>query len=297
MMHDSTKAGSNEGFAGGAESDDDPWTGGWDDGHEEVETEPPGDTEKRHPGIPDPEDLPPTTDPTDADWWKVLTAGTVLSVVGFVLIWPLLELGLPAEGDPPSAVLSDPTAVGALGVVAVLLAIRLLVLPVALWKDATRLQDADVDWTPSRPFYMAVGALWASFGCAYYLYKRARYTGRPRIPISDERLYFIGQPVPSNWQFIVVFGLATELFVLIPEAILQFASSPVVQAFAIAPVLALLAGRFVFLPIAFYKDSKRVNETDADWRPRTWFYVTFGYVFAFFVGIYYVAKRSGVDVD
>lgn len=296
-MRDSATTDSGEGFADGVESDDDPWTGGWDDERTETEEEPGHPAAKNHPGIPDPDDLPPATDPTGADWWKVLSVGTVVTVLGFILIWPLFELGLPAENEPLSSVLGDPAVVGALVGVVLLIGIRVLVLPVALWRDATLLRNADVDWEPSRRFYIAVGALWASLGCAYYLYKRSRYTGRPRFPVTDERLYFTDQSVPSNWQFVVILGLATELFVLIPEAILQFASSPVIEAFAISPILLLLAVRFVFLPVAYYKDSTAVNAVETDWNPRTWFYVTFGYVFAFFVGLYYVAKRSGVDAD
>lgn len=296
-MRDSTKADSGEGFAGGVESDDDPWTGGWGDERTETEKEPVRSAEKNHPGIPDPDDLAPATDPTGADWWKGLSVGTIVTVVGFVLIWPLFELGLPAENEPLSSVLGDPAAVGAFVGIVLLIGIRALVLPVALWRDATLLRNADIDWEPSRRFYMAIGALWASLGCAYYLYKRSRYTGRPRFPVTNKRLYFTDQPVPSNWQFVVILGLATEPIVLIPEAILAFASSPVVEAFAIGPVLLLLAARFVFLPVAYYKDSTAVKERDVNWNPRTWFYVTFGYVFAFFVGIYYVAKRSDVDAD
>lgn len=242
--------------------------------------------------------LPPETDPTGAGWWRLLSVLTGVSVAGFFL-WPLLspvlslgELAAGTRFDTAAALL-------ALAPLLMLLFVRFIALPVALWRDATLLRDSGADWEPSRGFYVTAGALWASLTCAYYLYKRSRYTGRPSLPIPAERLHFSGRRIESNWHLVVAvaaflapLGVGFDALFVAVEAV---PGGDVVGAILAMAFLVLLAVGFVFLPVAFYRDCRAVRRTDPHWQPTTWFYVIVGYLFTLPVGAYYLYRRSKVE--
>lgn len=251
----------------------------------------------RH-GLPDPDRLPPVEDPTGAEWWHVLTVATAIAVAGFFL-WPFLDplLGLtdPYEGTP----VGTAGGVVALAGVFLLAAVRFVVLPVALWRDATLLSEADVGWEPSRRFYLLAGAFWASLTCAYYLYKRSRYTGRPSLPVPRERLYFEGRRVPSNWHLVVLAGATASPLLtgmeFLWDALETVPYTESVQV-VLAMVVAFVAGlAFLVLPVAYYRDTRAVRRADVDWNPNTALYVVFGYVFGVLVAAYYIYRRTQVD--
>lgn len=254
--------------------------------------------DERLAAVPDPAALPPETDPTGADWWRVLSVLTGVAVAGFFL-WPLLSPVLTLGEMTAGTRFESAGALFALAPLLLLFLVRFVALPVALWRDASLLRQADADWEPSRGFYMTAGMLWASLTCADYLYKRSRYTGRPALPISDDLLYFTDRRVASNWHLVV--GAAVLLLPLSAgfEALFVAAErvpgGDVAGAVLAMVFLCLLAAGFVFLPVAYYRDCRAVRRSDADWEPTTWFYVVVGYVFTLPVGAYYLYKRSQIE--
>jgi hypothetical protein len=248
--------------------------------------------------VPDPAALPPETDPTGAGWWRVLAVLTGVAVAGFFL-WPLLSPVLSLAEVAAGTRVETAGALLALAPLLLLVLVRFVALPVALWRDATLLRRTEVDWEPSRGFYMTAGALWASLTCAYYLYKRSRYTGRPSLPIPAERLHFAGRRIESNWHLVVALALLVgPLAVGFDALFVAVGSVPggdVIGAILALVFLLLLFVAFVLLPVAFYRDCRAVRRTDADWQPTTWFYVVVGYLFTLPVGAYYLYKRSQIE--
>lgn len=250
------------------------------------------------PGFPDRESLPPPRDPTGSSWWHVLTLGTGVAMVGFFL-WPVLDpllaLTEPFDGTP----VGTGGAFVTLAPLVLLVGVRFVLLPVALWRDATLLQETDVDWNPSRRFYMTAGAFWASLTCTYYLYKRCRHTGRPALPIPPERLYFEGRRVRSNWHLVVLVGaMAVPLLSAIDvlwdllETIPYTETAGAVLAMVVVFVAAV---GFLLLPIAYYRDTSAIRRADVDWDPSPALYVVLGYIFSVIVGAYYLYRRSKID--
>lgn len=248
--------------------------------------------------VPDPVALPPETDPTGAGWWRVLTILTGVAVAGFFL-WPLLSPILSVSEATAGTRFDTVGAVLGLAPLVLLVLVRFVALPVALWRDATLLRSSDADWTPSRAFYMTAGAVWASLTCAYYLYKRSRYTGRPSLPLPASRLHFSGRRIASNWYLVV--GLAMLLvplgtgFDALLDAVEAVPGGDVLGAILAMVFFGLLAVGFVLLPVAFYRDCQAVRDADVDWQPTTWFYVVVGYLLTLPVGAYYLYKRSQIE--
>ncbi|MEZ3116413.1 hypothetical protein RYH80_10885 [Halobaculum sp. MBLA0147] len=272
---------------------------------------------------------PPATwresDPTGARWWRALYRGTQLSAL-VVLAWsvPLAAFDLTTRLAPGAVSRGTAVAVVCLAVVAVL--VRFLVLPVALYRDATLLRRADaVPWEPDRRFYLLVGALAATPTCLYYLYKRGRYVGNPRLRLGGAVVRYESQSVRSNWWVAVavatvvgpvtdVLGVATgglsspvgAVRVAVGGPLLSLTSvrtvvgtfgalpTPVDVAVG-APVLAVggvvVTLRLAVLPVAFYRDATAVRRSDADWEPLALWYALAGWVFAVPTAVVYLARR------
>lgn len=264
-------------------------------------------------------------DPTGARWWRVLYRGTQLSAL-VVLAWsvPLAAFDLTTRLAPGAV--SRGTAVGVVGLAVVAVLVRFLVLPVALYRDATLLRRAEaVPWEPDRRFYLLVGALAATPTCLYYLYKRGRYVGNPRLRLGGAVVRYESQSVRSNWWVAVavatvvgpttdVLGVATgglsspvgAVRVAVGGPLLSLTSvQTVVGTFGAlptpvdvavgAPVLAVggvvVALRLAVLPVAFYRDATAVRRSDADWEPLALWYALAGWVFAVPTAVVYLARR------
>ena len=264
-------------------------------------------------------------DPTGAAWWRVLTRATQLSVV-VLLLWsvPFAVVDLTVASAPGS--LPTLTAVGVGGLAVVAGVLRFVVLPAALYRDATLVGRADaVAWTPRRREFLAAVAVSATPTCLYYLYLRGRHVGNPRVPLRPSVLRYEGQRVASNWWLAVGIavvvgttagGVATALSELsAPTALARtalggpFLTLAGAEAFVTtttalprpvnvavgAPALALggLAAflRLVVLPVAFYADATAVRRSDAPWEPLALWYTAAGWVLAVPTGLFYLARR------
>lgn len=235
-------------------------------------------------------------DPTGSSTWRWLTRATAFS--GLVLaFWtvPLVLFGVVDRSGFQQATTGTALAVVGFFVLAAL--VRVLVLPVLLFRDAGMLRRAEkVDWKPTRSFYMATGAVFATLACGYYLYKRARHVGNPGFVNADELLYYEGRTVRSNWFRVVLVvpalsglgGLGTVLgsAATVSEALATAISGPLLLLVGIALLL-----RFVLLPVAFLKDAAAVREADVDWEPNGTLYAVGGYVFALPTAAVYLYRR------
>jgi hypothetical protein len=255
----------------------------------------------------------------------VLYRGTQLSLL-VLLSWsvPVAALDLTTELAPPSVSLWG--AVGLIGLTVVAALLRLVVLPVALYRDATLLGRRDeVAWSPSRRFYLLAGAIFATGTCLYYLYKRGRHVGNPRIPLGSALVRYEGQSVASNWwlmatlavgvgtitgglsslvsplpvpvtaarvavggPFFSVTGAQTALAAVgtLPSPVDVAVGAPALAAGGTAVVL-----RLVVLPVAFYNDATAVRRSDAPWDPLALWYALAGWVFAVPTALVYLVRR------
>jgi len=264
-------------------------------------------------------------DPTGAAWWRVLTRATQLSVL-VSLLWsvPLAVVDLTVALAPES--LPTLTAVGVGGLAVVAGVLRFVVLPVALYRDATLVGRADaVTWAPRRRELLAGVAVFATPTCLYYLYLRGRHVGNPRVPLRPSVLRYEGQRVASNWWLAVGLavvvgttagGVATALSELSAPTVLArtalggpFLTLAGAEAFVTtttglprpvnvavgAPALALGGAaaflRLVVLPVAFYADATAVRRSDAPWEPLALWYAAAGWVLAVPTGLFYLARR------
>lgn len=235
-------------------------------------------------------------DPTGSSTWRWLTWATAFS--GFVLVFwtvPLVLFGALDRTGLAGATTGGAFAV--LGLFLVAAAVRFVVLPVLLFRDAGKLRRTDeVEWHPERSFYLATGAFFATLACAYYLYKRARHVGNPRFLNSDELLYYEGRTVRSNWFRLILvtpllsglggFGPVFDAIAAVSEAAATAASGPLLALVGVALLL-----RFVLLPVAFVKDAAAVRDADVDWEPNGALYAVIGYVFALPVTAVYLYRR------
>ncbi|MFB6176107.1 MAG: hypothetical protein ABEI99_02985, partial [Halobaculum sp.] len=272
---------------------------------------------------------PPTewreTDPSGARWWWVLTRTTQLSLV-VLLAWSVPVAAFDLTERLALESLSTSFAVGTLGLAAVALVVRFVVLPVALLRDATLLRRSeDVPWSPSLLFYGVAGAIFATGTCLYYLFKRGRYVGNPSVRVGDALLRYEGQAVASSWWAVIVVaagvgtlvgGASTAISGLpLPTKLLRIVvggpllsvdgASTVVERFGSlpppvdvavgAPVLAVggttVFLRLVVLPLAFYNDATAVRQSDAPWDPLALWYALAGWVLAVPTATVYLYRR------
>lgn len=238
-----------------------------------------------------------TGDPTGSTTWRWLTRATLLSAllltfwsVPLVLFDVVDRLGLDA--------VATGAALGMVGLLVVAVALRFVVLPVLLFRDASKVKRSEeVDWSPSRTFYMLTGAVFATLACGYYLFKRQRHVGNPRLSVATEHVYYDGRTVGSNWHLVVASTVALSMTIGGVGSVftlLEMVSGDLATAF-VGPlvllfVLALLC-RLVLLPVAFYRDARAVAESEADWNPNGTLYAVVGYVFALPATALYLYRR------
>lgn len=236
-------------------------------------------------------------DPTGSTTWRWLTRATRLSAL-LLTFWsvPLVLFGVVDRAGLDAV--ATGAAVGTVGLLLVAVGLRFVVLPVLLFRDASTVKRSEeVDWAPSRTFYMLTGAVFATLACGYYLFKRQRHVGNPRLHVATEHVYYDGRTVGSNWHLVVavtvalsmgVGGVGTLLTLL--EAVSVDLATAFVGPLALLLVLALLC-RLVFLPVAFYRDARAVAESDVDWNPNGVLYAVVGYVFALPTTALYLYRR------
>lgn len=303
--------------------------GGW----EAVPDEPPGDTDgpddadtPDEPGVA--VSAPPRAwrdgDPTGADWWRLLTRATLLSAV-VSLLWsvPVAAVDATVRFVPAASL---PATLGLAGLAAVAAATRFVVLPLALARDARLVAETDaVRWSPDRRRYLLAGAVFATGTCLYYLYRRSRRVGNPRLPAGHRWLRHEGQRVASNWWAVVavaavagtaVGGVATAVAGLpLPVRLVRTAlGGPLLsvagaEAFVTASLAlprpvgvavggpALVVGslaaflRLVALPVALYADATAVRRSEVGWEPLALWYAAAGWVFAVPTAVVYLGRR------
>lgn len=236
-------------------------------------------------------------DPTGSTTWRWLTRATLLSAL-LLTFWsvPLVLFDLVNRSGWESA--ATGMALGAVGLLVVAVGLRVVVLPVLLFRDASKIRRAEeVDWQPSRTFYMLTGAVFATLACGYYLFKRQRYVGNPRLLPNPEVVYYDGRRVGSNWHQVIGLAVALSMGVGGVGALLTVLEAVSLDlATAFFGPLVLLIGlailcRFVLLPVAFYRDAAAVSEADVDWNPNGVLYATVGYVFALPAVALYLYRR------
>jgi hypothetical protein len=299
--------------------------GGWDAVPDEPDEDEPAENSTPQVALPTPPVEWRDADPTESRWWRVLTRATQLSFV-VLLLWsiPLAAFDVTEQFAPESVSTTVAVAVVALSVIAGV--IRFVVLPIALFRDATLLRsDERVPWSPSLVFYGIAGALFATGTCAYYLYKRGRYVGNPSPRVGGALLRYEGQSVASSWWLVVAVaagagtiagGVSTVASDLaLPVKLVRIAvggpllsltgTSTVVDAFwslpapvdtAVgAPVLAVgsvtVFLRLIVLPVAFYNDATAVRRSDAEWNPLALWYALAGWVLAVPTAVVYLYRR------
>jgi hypothetical protein len=235
-------------------------------------------------------------DPTGASTWRWLTWATLFN--GLVLVFWTVPLVLFGALDRTGVAAAETAGAFALfGFFLVAAAVRFVVLPVLLFRDAGTLRRTEeVEWHPERSFYLATGAFVGTLACAYYLYKRARHVGNPGFVNSEELLYYEGRTVPSNWYRLILvtpllsalggFGTVLDAAAAVSESLVMAASGPL-----LAVVLFSLLLRFVLLPAAFIKDAAAVRAADVEWEPNGTLYAVAGYVFALPVTAIYLYRR------
>jgi len=303
--------------------------GGWD----AVPDEPPQTTETTSESaastgnatLPDPPHAWREGDPTGTGWWRVLTRTAQLSVT-LSFCWAVAAVVVgPTVASAPGSV-STWTTVGVGGLAVLTGGVRFVVLPVALYRDATLVCRTDaVAWTPRRWEFLLAGGVFATPTCLYYLYLRGRHVGNPQVPLRPAVLRYEGQRVGSNWWLTVgaavavgtvVGGVATGLSELsAPTALARtalggpFLTVAGAEAFVAttttlprpvdvavgAPAL-VLGGvaaflRLAVLPVAFYADATAVRRSDAPWNPLALWYAAAGWVLAVPTGLVYLARR------
>lgn len=249
-------------------------------------------------GIPRPPASWADDDPTGSEWWVWLGWGTALSLVVLVA-WPIPVVAWGLLERATDQFVAGPTSVGLVLVFGGVGVVRFVLLPVALFRDASLLRRSDdVPWSPSRAFYMTLGAVAATPICVYYLYKRARYTGNSVIPFGEPTLYFEDRTVQSNWSLVIGGALASGLgaggFDLLMDGAERYLGDAAIA--VVWPILlfliVLIVCRFVLLPVAFYRDAKAVRRADIGWSPAWPIYAVFGYVFSLPFCLYYLYKRG-----
>lgn len=235
-------------------------------------------------------------DPTGSRGWVWLTRATLFS--GLVLAFWTVPVAVSDVADHSSLqFLGDGSTVVLAGLILLAVLVRLVVLPVLLFRDSGKLRDAEeVDWRPNRAFYMVTGAVFATLVCGYYLFKRQRHVGNPTLLNNDEFVYFEGRTVRSNWFRLLVLTPALTAtswigsLLEVVEGIHPNLSTAVMGPVVLLLVLTILL-RFVLLPVAFYRDAAAVTRAGAQWEPNGTLYAVIGYVFAIPTVLVYLYRR------
>lgn len=226
----------------------------------------------------------PSRPAVETTWTTVLEASLFLFPVmagllfgGALVVGALV--GAPGGAEGPGAADPVATAMGTVlgvGVLLFLLAAVLLALlvPVALYLDATALNDLDLEWEPEPVLYAVLGFFVSGLATLHYLWKRHRHVVDPDT--WDGWWTVVGA-------FLLVGFAAAVLSVVVPSMAV--------------PVVGLAAMLFGLTPAALYKDAAHVRSTDSDWRPNPVNYylaAVFGVVLLLVVPVsmYYLFRRS-----
>ncbi|MEZ3144965.1 hypothetical protein [Halobaculum sp. MBLA0143] len=266
-------------------------------------------------------------DPTGADWWRLLTRATLVSVA-LLVAWSLPVAALDATARFAPAAVSFPVAAGLVGLAAAAAVTRFVVVPLALSRDARLVAETDaVRWSPDRRRYLLGAVVFTTGTCLYYLYQRSRHVGNPRLPVGERLLRYEGQRVASNWWAVVAVAVAAgtlaggaatraaglpvpvrlvrtalggpllslagaEAFVTasmsLPRPVDVAVGGPALAAGALAAFLRLVA-----LPVALYADATAVRRSEAAWEPLALWYAVTGWVFAVPTAVVYLGRRYG----
>lgn len=177
---------------------------------------------------------------------------------------------------------ADPmgSAFGLLIIGAVVASVLLAVVwAVALFFDAGRLSNADLDWSPSPTLY-AIGAFFTAIVPLYYLYKRHEHV---RIPVNFDRWWYV---VAAFVGLSAVNLLAQVLFL---SRLLPAVGAPAVGYVALGTAITVVVP---LLPMAIYRDAAHVRTNGSEWKPNPVGYfvaVTFG-VFVPFIPLALLAS-------
>lgn len=201
----------------------------------------------------------------------------VLYGVAFVAAGLSGGTAVPGEAGargPTSTVVSLVLGGGVVLLTGVVLLLAVLV-PLALFFDASELNDLDLEWEPEPVLYAVLGFFLSGLVTLHYLWKRHEYVVEP-----------------DTWEgwwtvvagYLVVGAVAIALSAVVPMA-----------GVSVGGVAVLLFG---LTPVALYKDAAYVRSTDSDWRPNPVNYylgAVFG-TFLFFLvvplSIYYLFRRN-----
>ncbi|QLG28263.1 hypothetical protein HUG10_12200 [Halorarum halophilum] len=105
-----------------------------------------------------------------SNWWVIVAVGVLLGGVTEVLV--AVSEGIDALPDGVGMVLSGPLLAAVAGV----LFLRVVLVPLAFYHDATAVRRADVGWRPLALWYAIGGLVLALPFGLFYLYRRVRYT-------------------------------------------------------------------------------------------------------------------------
>lgn len=106
-----------------------------------------------------------------SNWWVVVVLALVSEGVFFVYV------GLTASNAP--LILIHPS----LAVLMALAPFRFIILPIAIYKDATAVRQSAIAWNPNRVLLALGGWFLCLFVCPYYLSRRLAYL--PSIDVTD----------------------------------------------------------------------------------------------------------------
>lgn len=122
---------------------------------------------------------PSQSHPNDTVWWKILGAGTPLSIL-CVVSWPLFATGvleLTAAGTIERLVLGS----AAVFMLSLAVLSHLVILPAALMQDISIIRKSStVGWTPPRKWYLLLTVLTGGLTTAWYLGERSVQLDRPK---------------------------------------------------------------------------------------------------------------------
>lgn len=179
----------------------------------------------------------------------------------------------PGTTTPMDQAMGVVLGVGFLGFILLALLLAVLV-PVALYLDASALNDLDIEWEPEPVLYAILGFLFSGLATMHYLYKRHQN-------VVD----------PDTWE-----GWWTVVAAFLGVGLVAAVLSVAVPSIG-APVAGIAAILFGLTPVALYQDATYVRSTDSDWRPNPVNYylaAVFGWFLLLIVplSLYYLFRRG-----
>lgn len=149
-----------------------------------------------------------------------------------------------------------------LAVVVVVFVLFAIVWMIALFFDAKRLSEADLDWSPSPVLY-AIGSFFTAIVPLYYLYRRHEHV---RMGVGFDR-----------WWYVAAAFVGLSVVNLLGTVLLLSGVDAMTAGFELlAPAITVVG---VLLPIGIYRDAAHVRTIGTEWEPNPVAYfvaVTFG---------------------